>query len=214
MIDYIWRINGLDVFYTNETNGGGDHFAIEYIDIIKDRYGKKDHVLEWCSGPGFIGYGVYASGLCNYISFNEFFLPAIEMLEKTKKNSNSNDCISIHTENSLDAFSRQMPIDLVVGNPPHWSSIESAQPCFPFDIEAHYHVPEILIDFEWNAHKNLFLNMKELLSVDGKILLQENKQGSNPEVFESMIYDVDLKITGVAESHMYPDIYYLEVGHR
>lgn len=214
MIDYIWRINNFDVFYTNETNGGGDHFALEYIDVIKDWYGKVDHVLEWCSGPGFIGYGLYANDLCDRVSFNEMYLPAIEVLEKTKNNSDNSDNILIHSENSLDTFSRQQKIDLVVGNPPHWESIESAQPCFPFDIKEYYHVPEILIDFEWNAHRSFFLNMKELLSDSGRILLQENKQGSDPEVFETMINDADLKITGVAESQMYDMIYYLEVSHK
>ena len=51
MIEYIWRVNGLDVFYTNETNGGGDYFALEYIDAVKESTDPVEHILEWCSGP-------------------------------------------------------------------------------------------------------------------------------------------------------------------
>ena len=33
-INYIWRINDLDVYYTNETNGGGNAFAEDYCNAV------------------------------------------------------------------------------------------------------------------------------------------------------------------------------------
>jgi len=57
--------------------------------------------------------------------------------------------------------------------------------------------------------------MKKLLKKDGKILLQENTTGSNPELFSQLIKDTGLKILSTAQSVEYKplNIYYLEVGH-
>ena len=50
-IEYIWRVNGSDIFYTPETNGGGDHFFSEYLDLVNQYYDRVHHIMEWCSGP-------------------------------------------------------------------------------------------------------------------------------------------------------------------
>jgi len=213
MIEYIWRINGFDVYYTNETNGGGDYFALEYIDIIRDWYGCVDHAFEWCSGPGFIGYGLLASDLCKNISFNDMYPPAIEMLEQTKSRSKYKNNITIHEGNNINNITSENKFNLAVGNPPHWKDNESASQSLGFNVSEHKHIQEILVDQNWEAHKSFYKNMKKLLHLDGSIVLQENIQGSSPEEFEEMITDVGLKITGYANSVTYDNIYYLIVEH-
>lgn len=216
MIDYIWRIDGLDVYYTNETNGGGDFFAIEYMDVVREWYPNIDHAFEWCSGPGFIGYSLLASGLCRNISFNEMYTPALEMLEKTKAHSNYSKNIFIHAGSTLDDVPRSEQYDLVVGNPPHWKDDETASKSLRFDVSKYKHVQDILVDYDWKAHRSFYKNIKELLSDNGKILLQENSFGSSPDDFKTMIDDAGLKIFFTAQSKMYSDkgIYYMEVGHK
>lgn len=214
MIDYIWRINGLDVYYTNETNGGGDHFALEYIDVIRDWYECVDNALEWCSGPGFIGYGLLASGLCKNISFNDMYDPAIQMLEQTKSNSKYMKNISIHRGNNLDSMERNNQFNLVVGNPPHWKDNELASRSLGFDITEHKHIQEILVDQNWEAHKSFYKNMKTLLHPNGTIVLQENAQGSSPDDFNEIVKEAGLKIKSYANSVKYDDIYYLVVEHE
>jgi len=213
MIDYIWRINNFDVYYSNETNGGGDFLAIEYLDVVREWYTDVDHILEWCSGPGFIGYGMYAAGLCNRVSFNEMYLPAVEMLEKTKANSNNANDINIYQGSSLDSIPDYIKFDLVVGNPPHWKSVDAANNSLGFDVGQCMHVDDILVDQDWNSHKDFYAGIKQLLSDNGKILLQENSSGSTPEDFRNMIESAGLKISSTAQSKMYADknIYYIEV---
>jgi methylase of polypeptide subunit release factors len=215
MIDYIWRINNFDVYYSNETNGGGDFLALEYIDVVREWYTNVDHILEWCSGPGFIGYGMYASGLCNRVSFNDMYSPAVSYLEKTKANSNDASNINIYQGSSLDNVPDNVKFDLVVGNPPHWKSVDAASNSLGFDISQYTHVSDILVDQDWNSHKNFYVSMKRLLSDNGRILLQENANGSSPEDFKDMIELVGLKISSIAHSRMYADknIYYIEVVH-
>ena len=87
-IDYIWRINEIDVFYTNETIGGGHIFGVECLQIIDEWYGKDTMHLNGVLVQDFIGYGLVATGLAKNIVFNEIFEPAIEMCRKTKYSEN------------------------------------------------------------------------------------------------------------------------------
>lgn len=209
MIEYIWRVNGLDVFYTNETNGGGDYFALEYIDAVKEFYGSVEHILEWCSGPGFIGYGMYASKICKKISFIDKYKPAVEQLYKTKNNDNN---ISIYHSDSVGIIPQSVKFDIIVGNPPHWENKKDAQKVIPHD-NFNDHVEDILIDPNWQAHTDFFMNAKFNLADDGIIFLQENSTGSSPEIFKPLVEQAGLKISTHAQSKMYKDIYYLEIKH-
>jgi len=213
-IDYILRVNSIDIYYTNETNGGGDHFLPEYAEVIKKWYGKVDSVLEWCAGPGFIGYGLLGAGLCNSIAFNEIFEPAIEMCRKTASNNNLD--VQVYTQENLDEVTEQF--DLVVGNPPHWSKEEYAKQALQNFLPAQTldtRLKQVLIDEDWKIHKSFFNNMKRMLKHNGKILLQENATGSNPEMWSQILQGTGLKVYSHADSVAYKslNIYYLEVGH-
>ena len=98
MIEYIFRVKGCDIFYTPETNGGGDYFFNEYLNIVIEQYGRVHHILEWCSGPGFIGYGMYAMNVCDHISLLDKFEPAIEVAKKTANNSFKKDIDLVDSE--------------------------------------------------------------------------------------------------------------------
>ena len=213
-IDYILRVNNIDVYYTNETNGGGDHFLPEYAKVINKWYGKVDSVLEWCAGPGFIGYGLLGAGLCNSVAFNEIFEPAIEMCRKTASNNNLD--VQVYTQENLDEVTEQF--DLVVGNPPHWSQKEYAVQALQSFSSANQlddRLKQVLIDEDWKIHKSFFNNMKRMLKHNGKILLQENATGSNPELWSQILQGTGLKVYSHADSVAYKslNIYYLEVGH-
>jgi len=212
MIEYIWRVDGLDVFYTNDTNGGGDHFATEYMDTVRKWYTSVDHVLEWCSGPGFIGFGMLASGIAKNVTLSDMHLPAIELAQHTKENNLTfTDNINVVHGKNLENVNGTF--DLIVGNPPHWPTAEAAANTLGFDSTQYGHVEDILVDPDWNSHKEFFKQAKQILSENGVILLQENYTGSTPETFRLMVQQAGLKISTYAHSEMYDDIYYLEVIH-
>jgi methylase of polypeptide subunit release factors len=213
-VDYIWRVDNFDVHYTPITNGGGDYFALEYAEVIYKFYGSVDSAMEWCAGPGFIGYSLLASKLCNNISFVEMTDLAINQLKKTKENNSSYaDNINIYQGNRLDCLPSTKKFDLVVGNPPHWSSLEAANKSLNA-TNADEQI-NLLVDNNWEAHQDFFKQMKQLLSADGRILLQECSLGSSPNDFKEMITDAGFKITFVQESPMYKrnNIYYMEIKH-
>tara|TARA_B100001057_G_scaffold137254_2_gene136916 strand:+ start:106 stop:756 length:651 start_codon:yes stop_codon:yes gene_type:complete len=213
-IEYILRVNDLDIHYTNETNGGGDRFMTEYVKVVKEWYGKVDNLLEWCAGPGFIGYGMLGAGICNTVAFNEIFEPAVEMCKRTASKNKID--VNIYTKQNLDNVQQQF--DLVVGNPPHWCKEEYAVQALQSLSSGHpldQRLKQVLIDEDWNVHKSFFSNMKRLLKHNGKILLQENATGSSPEQMSQLLQGTGLKIYSHADSVAYKslNIYYLEVGH-
>jgi|TARA_B110000977_G_scaffold102169_1_gene133679 methylase of polypeptide subunit release factors len=213
-INYIWQVDDLDVQYTPITNGGGDYFALEYAEIIHKSYGSVSNALEWCSGPGFIGYALLASKLCNNISFVEMSDLAINQLTRTKENSHRYiNNINIYKGNRLDCVPSTEKFNLVVGNPPHWPSVEAADKSMNSNNASEQ--LDLLVDTNWEAHKDFFKQMKNLLAADGRILLQECTLGSGPNTFEQMINEAGLKITAVQDSIMYKrnNIYYMEVKH-
>ena len=217
----IWRINNIDVFCSKETIGGGHIFGLECLDIINKKYAKTfNNAFEWCAGAGFLGYGLLATGLAKNISFNEIYKPAVDLLEQTKKENNIKDrcqiCQIYHTH-EIDNI--HMMFDLVVGNPPHFKNKEDALEelrwkQMGWEIKGHF--TEILVDYNWKAHKNFFSNIKSKLAGDGVILLQENKRGSTYKDFEEIIKQARLKITDVFDSPHHGhemEIYYMEVTH-
>ena len=141
-IEYIWRVDGSDIFYTPETNGGGDYFFGEYLNLVMENYGRVHHLMEWCSGPGFIGYGMMACNVCDHLTLLDKFEPAVELAKKTAENSfikHGLDIIDTETVYHRRVFPRttiyhsdtcsvlsDYKLDLVVGNPPHFECKEDA----------------------------------------------------------------------------------------
>ncbi len=228
-IEYIWRVKGSDIFYTPETNGGGDHFFPEYLDLVIEYYGRVGHIMEWCSGPGFIGYGMMACNMCDHLTLLDKFEPAITVAKKTAENSfikiiDMADTEKIyhrrvfprtkiyHSDN-CSVLPEDEKIDLVVGNPPHFENEEDAIKALSVMGSPVFndHLKDIILDPNWDAHKDMFNNLSTRLSDDGTICLQLHSGGSSPETFKPMVEDSGMKITGILQSKQYNDIYYMEV---
>ena len=229
MIEYIFRVKDCDIFYTPETNGGGDYFFLEYLDLVIEQYGRVHHLMEWCSGPGFIGYGMMACNICDRLTLLDKFEPAVKIAEKTASNSFIKHGLDIKDPNTVyhrRVFPRTkiyhsdnlsvLPddkIDLVVGNPPHFENEEDAikslskmgSPVF------NDHLRDIILDPNWDAHRDFFKQLSTRLSDDGRICLQLHSGGSDVDTFKPMVEEAGLRITAKMESAQYQDIYYMEV---
>jgi len=209
-IEYVFRVEGSDIFYTPETNGGGDYFFREYYDLVAQYYGKVDHLMEWCSGPGFIGYGMMACNLCDKLTLLDKFEPSIDIAKKTAENSFPNTKV-YHSDN-LSVLPDDK-IDLVIGNPPHFENEEDAIRSLSRMGSTVFndHLRDIILDPNWTAHKDLFKQLSTRLSDDGTICLQLHSGGSSPDMFKPMVEETGMKITATLQSKQYEDIYYMEV---
>jgi methylase of polypeptide subunit release factors len=218
----IWRINGLDVHYDRSVDGGGSTFGREFIPYIKERYPDRvfDHALEWCAGPGFIGFGLLQTGLCNHIHLLEKHAPAVEMLNRSKSTAQDPEKVHIYHTNTPKNIPVGEKFDLVVGNPP-WFKNKTLMKTMVNPLHFNEDNVRICVDQDWTAHAEFFKHIKNYLSTDGVILLSQCETGSplREEEFRDMIEQAGLKIISVNNSNNHYNknaplqMYYIEITH-
>ena len=207
-----WYTTGnskFEIEYTYEMDGGGTTFGTEYADVLKSRYPGKQFNLayEWCSGPAFIGFDLLDHKICKSLLCTDIYYPAIECIRNSAKANQLSNVRAILLED-LALLPSDIKFDLVVGNPPHFGS----------SIHDESHRNRIVLDKDWETHRNFFNNIKSHLTSDAVILLQENLSGSTPDTFEKMINEAGLKITEWFKSKDFFNsargnfIYYIELS--
>ena len=223
-----------DVYYTLDLDAGGSSFGQEFIDIIKNQYPDRmfNRCYEWCAGCGFIGFSILAHGLCNSLCLSDMHNNSMEMLQKTITINNFNkNKVATYQFEDLVLLPKNEMFDLIVAMPP-WYNIPISN--------NNYNANRIATDLNWNAHKNFFKHIKNHLTTNGIILLQENIVGSTVDDFHMFINDAGLNITNqfisnIAVSSSYLDslseraallgkdsvvnninsgIYYIEIKHK
>jgi methylase of polypeptide subunit release factors len=222
----------INVYYPENSDGGGIAFGQEYIQLIQERYPNRifSHCFEWCAGPGFIGFGLLANELCQHLHFMDFYVPAIESINRTVQDNNCADRVSVYIGDDI-ALLPDVKFDLIVANPPHFPSVHKFKvksiqkgPVQILDnlqvLTSQEHTCRICVDDHWQAHINFFKHIKSHLTEDGVILLQENTAGSTVDDFKDMIESAGLIVTDLFASPLYSNmlpsikIYYIEIQHK
>lgn len=207
-----FNANGIRVFYDSWMNGGGDWFGQEYIDVICDRYPGRifKRCYEWCSGPGYIGFGILANNLTQGLTLSDQYESAIvDAVARTVQINQLQHRVSAYVGSSLSVLPVHEQFDLVVANPPHY-----------LECPGDDNYQRIAVDINWQAHQDFFSHIGQHLTEDGVILLQENQAGSlnGLEDFRPFIEQNNLKITDCFRSTQYYDsngptqIYYIEIS--
>lgn len=200
------------VCYNSNEDGGGTWFGQEYNSVIQKRYRKRfNRCLEWCSGPGFIGFGLLANNLCDTICLMDRYEPAGESVRETARINGVEQRTTFYCCDRISSIPDYEKFDLIVANPPHY-----------LECPGDDNYQRIAVDQNWQAHWEFYQHIGSHMHSDSVILLQENQAGSlqGPAEFKHMIERSGLKITGYFTSDLYYDtqgptqIYYLEVCLR
>lgn len=204
-------IDDIKIYSDGHLNGGGSGFGQEIISVIKEIYPGKifENCLEWCSGSGFMGFGLLAKGLIKNLWLSDIFRPAMMSCQETIKHlpEKYHGCTveTLHT-GDVKEYPNGAVFDLIIANPPHWDwSIKPFREAF--------NDQRICADNGWKIHENFFQNIKPHLSPDGVILLQEAASASGPETFIDMVTDNGLKIHRAFQTESNREYWYLEVHH-
>lgn len=209
--------------YHIDHHGGGLGIGLEFVHILKNRYDNKcwNHCLEWCSGPGFIGFDILSQGLCKKLTLHDKHRPLQKNIDRTIEINRLADRVDYYFGETLDCIPERK-FDLIVANPPHF-----------LDHQGDENYQRLAVDQNWTAHKNFFSKVKNYLDDDGIILLQEDQRGSKfgPMEFSSMIEENHLYISSFWSSHIFwgpepPEaedcagrpvldsrVYYIEIKH-
>lgn len=192
-------------------NGGGTWFGQEYIDIIKQYYPNRifNRCLEWCSGPGYIGYNILDHEICQHLCLIDKFAEAIEHAEITAQQCPGQ--VTTYVTDSLSVLPKFEQFDLVVANPPHY-----------LECPGDDNYQRIAVDINWQAHQDFYAHIGQHLAPDAVILMQENMAGSLGGIkdFEPFINNNNLEIQKWFTSPKYFDIsgptqiYYIEIVKR
>jgi|688.fasta_scaffold530278_1 hypothetical protein len=210
-----FQTGDITVYYGHGLDGGGTSFGQDYPRAIKYLYSDRqfNNCLEWCCGPGFIGFRLLSDGICRNLYLNDCFGPAIKSCQKTISNlpTRYEDCVkTIHT-GDINDFDPQLKFDLIVANPPHFQNLNLF---LHGNADSITNDARLVVDQQWKIHKNFFANIHKHLLPDAKILLQENINGSGPWDFEKMIEDNGFTITRCFILKAHPIYWYCEIQRQ
>jgi len=203
---------GFYVSYNSDEDGGGTWFGQEYVTVIRNRYpGRFKRCLEWCSGPGFIGFALLAHDLCEHIVLMDQHLPLTESVKETIDRNQVESQVTFYCCDRIEQLPEHEKFDLIVANPPHYLECPG---------DANYQ--RIAVDPDWSAHREFYNHIRQHMNPDAVILLQENQAGSldGPAEFRDMIERAGLHVTGYFTSPEHYDtdgptqIYYLEIRQK
>lgn len=200
-----------DVHYTKEIDGYGRYHSQVYPLVLAKIYpGQKfDNCLEWCSGPGFIGFRLIADNVVNSITMMDLYAPALEACNNTWRSRpdrlEQKNMETVHGA-TVDCLKNRL-FDLIVANPPNFDNDEN------WFRSSNSRLRRITQDPGWEIHNDFFLKIKKNLMSNGKILLMKHKDGSQPSDHVTSIRDGGLKINRILTVKSHSDFYFMEVVH-
>lgn len=169
------KYGGINVYWKPELDGGGTRFGQDYLPLISRLFGKVGRLCEVCAGPGFIGFSLLAHGLCESLVLVDVNPDAISAVHETIRANGLEDRVTAYESDCLDSVPAHEKWDLVVANPPHFST--------PLGVGN----PLLTDDVGWSFHNRFFQQISAYLHPSGSILLQKNTEGSEPATMTAMI---------------------------
>ncbi|WP_030895545.1 methyltransferase [Streptomyces sp. NRRL F-5053] len=184
-------VGDIRVSYTPELDGGGAEFGQAFVPFVRAHLGPVDRLLEWCAGPGFIGFSLLSAGLCTRLDLADVNADTGPLVRDTVRANGLHGRAVGHISDCFAQIPRELRWDLVVGNPPHVNSE---------DAETDYrrrHPRLIWQDSDWAVHRRFYRQVPGRLRPGGNVVLQENHRFSSPDDFKGLVEDAGLEHVGV-----------------
>ena len=205
------KIGNFLIYTSGSLDGYGYQTLVDAVSCINHyAAGRKyNHCLEWCSGPGYLGFGTLSSGLTKNLTLLDIFEPNKDVVESSIDRNNLRKNVNFILSDNFSNHEKNLKYDLVIGNPPHFNFLNP--PNENVDINEHRKFQ----DTDWKIHKDFFKNVNDYITDDADIILMENTKGSNLDTFKSMIETNGLQIKDYCLSVEYPDdIWYLHITKK
>ncbi len=162
--------NGTIVSCEQVHDGGGSTQYADFIDFFKEKgddLPKYKNCLEWCAGPGFIGYSLLDEEVCQHVTFMDIHEPAIDDARNNAIFNNLTDRTSFYTIDAIHKLPTDLKFDLVVGNPPH--SLEASE-----EWLNNKGLFRLIVDLDWKIHEEFFAHITDYLLPGAEVILSEN----------------------------------------
>jgi methylase of polypeptide subunit release factors len=162
--------NGTIVSCEQEHDGGGSTQYADFINFFKEKgddLPKYKNCLEWCAGPGFIGYSLLDEEVCQHVTFMDIHEPAIDDARNNAIFNNLTDRTSFYTIDAIHKLPTDLKFDLVVGNPPH--SLKASE-----EWLNNKGLFRLIVDLDWKIHEEFFAHITDYLLPGAEVILSEN----------------------------------------
>lgn len=203
--DNILKLKNFNIYYNTRDNGGGivlRHNYLEYFSLIynKDRF---NSCLEWCAGPGFIGFTLLDEGWCQDLDLLDCSSSAIQSCNKTIQSMTIQKNVNTFCSDNIDILYKKY--DLIVGNPPWYQKI----------LLKENGLNRIYCDLDFKIHKNFFSSVDRILNKNGRIILVEGLYASHPNDFniDSTFLEID-QIVKFDNQDFWHDCYFLVLKRK
>jgi hypothetical protein len=177
-ITHLTVSGGIEINYPNHLDGGGAEQRIDITKAVKETGYKKEYnrAFEWCAGFGAIGYDLVGAKLCSHIVFSDYYDVAITSCLETAAQNQISSSVTGYVSSTIAGLPSTEKWDLVVSNPPHCSdkevTIESlANGPYPTDDEYMNNTLRILVDQDWEIHKEFFTNIQSRLADNADVYI-------------------------------------------
>lgn len=162
--DYTLKFqNGIEIEYDTFDDGGGSEQYVDFLEYLQSTGKKYKHCLEWCSGLGAIGYSLLDAGICETITFVDKYEPAIHKALKNAEKNNVKDKVQAYQSDAISKLPKHLKFDLIVANPPHQLNA----------VYSNEYLQRIMVDKNWEIHKEFFANISSYLQPNCDIILSE-----------------------------------------
>jgi hypothetical protein len=161
------------VFDKPEHHVGGLAFGRDFPRVLNELgIGRRGRMLEFCAGPGYIGYSLLAAGWCESLVLADIDADAVSTARFTAAHNELEDRVVAYRSDALDQIPEAERWDLVVANPPHFAE---ANP----DTRQY--------DPGWQLHRRFYAAVGRHMNPGGLVLMVENTVGSDPDLFKEII---------------------------
>ena len=172
---------GYKAIYHQSLEGGGIDQRRDFLYVI-GKGGKPfyNHTLEWCSGPGIIGYELLGYNKTQKISFMDCYKPALDSCLETADRNNIRDKVTVYHTDKVANLQNAEKFDLVVANPPHsfsydeWSRQQlTLEKPTPEHFNNWDNQIRIDVDKDMETHKEFLDNIRDKITDDCDIFISE-----------------------------------------
>lgn len=187
--------NGTTIEWDHGQDGGGSTQYKDFLQAIPSN-AKFKRCLEWCAGLSAISFSLLDAGVIEELVLIDKHEPSItQALLNAKNNGFSN--VKGYVLDKISDIPNNEKFDLIVANPPHLNCEVNYQPAIDTsemtidDVLLHQ---RLLLDKDWNAHKEFFKNISNYLNNNAELYISENN--THPDLLQ-LIEQAGLKIVNI-----------------
>lgn len=177
------------LYYKQENDGCGALFwdAVYNHEEFLNNHRNCKSILEICSGPGFIGWGIAQTLGIKEVHFLDIHEPVNVDLAKTAK-FNKVD-YNFHLSDGFKSY-KGPKVDLIVVSPPFFTKIEefehfkTNEATLRTEEQVEHHKRRWL-DLDMNLHRNVLNNFSKHLNKNGRIVILADKEYIDKDMLDA-----------------------------